>query len=164
MPSSAESMLPDAIQAPSNIRQERLERFAEFVHLGNSRAEIARTMQIDVVTVDNWKRLPWVVDRLQKLGVAQETHVLLLKDRLRVEAQNILSGLLALFSDANTPSHVRAHIGMDLLDREGSISKKQIIEPGPHGGIFSDEQVSTVMDGLVEAFSGGRNGKGNGAP
>jgi hypothetical protein len=141
--------LPDAV--PPDASTEKHVRFAQFRHLGMPRAEICRVMSITGVTHDRWLELPNIQQMLDQLQIKQETHVLMLKDRLKQEAYNLVDELLILSRDPTVPSQTRASIKQDLLDREGSVPRRTHVESSGERKIFSDDQFNRLMDGMEES-------------
>ena len=160
---SIASLLPEAVPADRHLpeTEDRLQRFSQFRHIGMRRVEICRLMGVSGETHDRWLEMPYVQACLDQLAVKQETHVLLIKDRLRMEALELVTELCAMSRDATVPAAVRANIKQDLLDREGTAPKRSHVEASGERKIFSDDQFAKLMSGMVESA---RRGNADGSP
>lgn len=130
--------------------EDRLMRFAQFRHLGMQRAEICRVMGISPGTHDRWEEHHLVLKWMADLQLKQETRVLMLKDRLNMEVNDLLDGLIRMAKDEQTPRAVRAAISQDLLDRQGDLPRK-VETKAPATQVFTDEQFDRLMGGIMES-------------
>lgn len=148
----SEKLLPAAPKdtATQQMRR-RKERYALYVHAGISKAEIKRLLGIAQHTEERYREDPEVLATLETLRQKEETHILLLRDKLRSEALNILDDQLGMYRDNTTPPATRAAIGMDLLDREGSLPKRQMhTHEGDGLTKIPDEQMERVFGTLFQ--------------
>lgn len=143
---STAPMLPDT----NRETDDRLMRFTQFRHLGMRREEICRVMGISTTTHDRWAEHHLVLKWKEELQLKQETRVLMLKDRLDMEVQDVLEGLIKLSRDEATPRAVRANIMQDLLDRQGDLPRK-VEAKSSKSQVFTDEQFEKLMSGVFES-------------
>lgn len=131
--------------------EERLLRFAQLKHTGLKRVELCRIMDITPPTHDRWAGHPVVIKYLEQLRLTAETRVLLLKDRLNLEVQDIIEELLAMSRDEATPRAVRASIKQDLLDRQGDLPKHAVQHNTAKTVVLSDAQFERIFGGAHES-------------